>query len=119
MNPWAKRSEELRRVEAMAKRRENPTPVDAFVWKVLREGYADVICRLTGMDRSRLLEPELSAMLEPHFDSMDRSAFAIAEAIERTKALGSEALYAKLSGMPGVDREMLDQTLDFVLRDDS
>jgi len=111
--------QELKRQQEIARRlrlrRESPTPLDAFVWSVLRSGYARVIGKLTGQNVATFTESQLTTMLEPFLDDMDRDAFALSEAIERTHAEGARDALSRLRGMPGVDSEMLDQTLDYVL----
>lgn len=114
MSYWERLALKLKQEEDRQKRRENPTPLDAFIWRVLREGYAKVICRMSGQKREHLSDAEVSAMLEPFEADMDRDAFLLGEAISKMREQGASELYAKLSGMPGVDREMLAESIAYV-----
>lgn len=114
MSYWDRLALRKKRDEEQAKRRESPTPIDAFCYRVLREGYAKVICRMSGQKREHLSDAQVSAMLEPFEADMDRDAFLLGEAISKMREQGASELYAKLSTMPGVDREMLAESISYV-----
>lgn len=96
----------------------DPTEIKATFWRVLRATYLEVIAKEHGQSVASFTVDQANEALAPYQESMIMRQKQLETIADQLKLLGIEQMHAKLHGQPGVDNEMLDDTIHFSNRPD-
>lgn len=93
--------------------------IEGFCWQVLVNAYVRVLARQAGRDPMTIPPREVNMILEPYHADLERDVRALAEAIVRARHEGVSRAHAAIHRIPGIDHEMVDQSLAFTYSGDS